>query len=88
MKRLLILAVFIAAAVFNTAAQTATTDTLRMSFRQSVDYALKNQVAVKNASLDAEISHRKSQEYTGIALPQISGKFDFADHRNFGFIFY
>ncbi|MBK6482284.1 MAG: TolC family protein [Chitinophagaceae bacterium] len=80
MKRLLILAVFIAAAVFNTAAQTATTDTLRMSFRQSVDYALKNQVAVKNASLDAEISHRKSQEYTGIALPQISGKFDFADY--------
>jgi outer membrane protein TolC len=58
----------------------ATTDTMRMTWQQCVEYALQNQVAVKNSRLDADISHRKTQEYTGIALPQISGTFNFADY--------
>lgn len=61
-------------------AQSKSPDTLRMSLRQSIDYALAEQVNMKNALLDEEISKRKSQEYTGIALPQITGSFDFADY--------
>ncbi len=60
--------------------QSTSTDTLRMTLSQCINFALENQNAVKNAKLDADISQRKSQEYTGIALPQISGKFDFADY--------
>ncbi|MFI5135742.1 MAG: TolC family protein [Chitinophagales bacterium] len=61
-------------------AQTAAVDTMRMSLQQCIDYALANQTIVKNTQLDAEISRRQSQEYTGIALPQVAGKFDFADY--------
>src|SRR5258705_770860 len=60
--------------------QTAPKDTLRMNLQQCIDYALTNQTTIKNAQLDADISHRQSQEYTGIALPQVNGKFDFADY--------
>ncbi|MEO6168765.1 MAG: TolC family protein [Chitinophagales bacterium] len=80
MKHLLIVAVFMASLVLHSSAQTSSSDTLRMTVQQSIDYAIQNQTTVKNAMLDAEISHRKSQEYTGIALPQVSGKFDFADY--------
>ncbi len=55
------------------------TDTMRMTMEQCVAYALQNENSVKNAMLDAEISHRKTQEYTGIALPQISGTVEFTD---------
>ncbi len=59
--------------------QTSTTTTMSMSLQQCVDYAMENQTTLKNARLDEEISHRQSQEYTGIALPQVSGKFEFVD---------
>lgn len=58
----------------------ATTDTMRISLQQSLAYAYEHQNDMKNAQLDAEISHRKSQEYTGIGLPQISAKVDFTDY--------
>jgi len=61
-------------------AQTAKVDTVRMSLQQCIEYALTNQTVVKNTTLDAQISHRESQEYTGIALPQLTGKFEFADY--------
>lgn len=80
MKKLWIAAVFLSALYLQSHAQTAVTDTMGLSLRQSVDYALTNQTAIKNANLDAEISQRKSQEYMGIALPQVSGQFDFADY--------
>jgi outer membrane protein TolC len=67
-------------AVLPAIAQPVNTDTMRVSLQQAVDYALTNQTAVKNAQLDAEISQRQSQEYTGIALPQINGTFDFSDY--------
>ncbi|MBX7108974.1 MAG: TolC family protein [Chitinophagales bacterium] len=80
MKKLFIPVLILAGLAFNAGAQTQSTDTLRMSLRQAVDYALTTQTNVKNAMLDAEISRRQSQEYTGIALPQINGTFDFADY--------
>src|ERR1043165_5034061 len=61
-------------------AQQATTDTIRLSLQQALDYAYEHQNDMKNAQLDAEISQRKSQEYTGIGLPQISAKGDFTDY--------
>ncbi|HYV93606.1 MAG TPA: TolC family protein [Chitinophagales bacterium] len=60
-------------------AQSATTDTVHMGLQQCLDYAYEHQNDMKNAQLDAEISQRRSQEYTGIGLPQVSGKADFTD---------
>src|SRR5258705_12867268 len=82
MKKLsfLFVSLFISAVSFSqTPANQTTTDTMRMSLQQCVDYALEHQTDVKNAILDAEISHRKSQEITGLALPQISGKVELVD---------
>ncbi|MBK9731520.1 MAG: TolC family protein [Chitinophagaceae bacterium] len=80
MKNLFIPAVFVVGFFLNTSAQSVSGDTLRMTLRQCIDYAKTEQVTAKNALLDEEISRRQSQEYTGIALPQISGKFEFADY--------
>lgn len=55
-------------------------DTLRMSVQQCIQYAIDHQKDVKNSRLDAEIARRTSQEYTGQALPQISGSIDFVDY--------
>lgn len=76
---------FLMAAAFSLAglaarSQTPPADTLRMNLQQCIDYALVHQTDVKNVRLDAESSHRQSQEYTGIAFPQVSGSFDFADY--------
>jgi hypothetical protein len=65
MKNLLIAAVFISMLTMQAFAQSSPTDTLRMSLQQCIDYAKQNQTTVKNAILDAEISHRKSQEIYG-----------------------
>lgn len=76
---------FLMAAAFSLAglaarSQTPPADTVRMNLQQCIDYALVHQTDVKNVRLDAESSHRQSQEYTGIAFPQVSGSFDFADY--------
>lgn len=59
--------------------QSASTDTMSMSLQQCLDYAYGHQNDLKNAELDAEISHRHSQEVTGLGFPQISAKADFTD---------
>lgn len=41
------------------------------NLQQCIDYAYKNQVNVKNASIDKEIARYKIKETTGIGLPQI-----------------
>jgi len=79
MKRLLIL-MLLAGVRFSAMSQSSPNDTLRMNLQQCISYALDNQISVKNAQLDADISHRQSQEYTGIALPQVNGSFDFNDY--------
>jgi outer membrane protein TolC len=40
---------------------------------EAISYALTNQVAVKNARIDAQISESKVRETTGIGFPQING---------------
>jgi outer membrane protein TolC len=44
--------------------------------QQAVEYALKNQVNVKNAELDARIAVAEKKEVIGIGLPQIKGTAD------------
>jgi len=44
--------------------------------QQAVEYALKNQVNVKNAELDARIAVAEKNEVIGIGLPQIKGTAD------------
>ncbi len=59
-----------------TFAQTSLTgvgDTLKMNLQDCVDYALKNNVNVKNATLDEEIAAAKVREVRSIGLPQING---------------
>src|SRR5687768_6703033 len=58
-----------------------TTDsTIRLSIKESIEYALKNQKDVLNATLDADISNARVREVTGIGLPQINASFDLRDY--------
>ena len=43
------------------------------SLQQTLDYAKKNNVQVKNALLDIQIQQQTNREVTGTALPQIKG---------------
>jgi outer membrane protein TolC len=43
------------------------------SAEQTVDYAMKNAIDVKNALLDIQIQKQNNREITAIALPQVSG---------------
>ena len=43
------------------------------SVQQAIDYAVKNNVVIKNSLLDIQIQKQTNREYTGIAYPQISG---------------
>ena len=43
------------------------------SVKQSVEYALKNSVRVKNALLDIQIQRQTNKEVTSAAFPQLSG---------------
>ena len=57
-------------------------DTGKFSFslKQCIDYALQNQSAMKNASLDELIAKDKVKEITGLGLPQIGGSVQFANN--------
>lgn len=48
-------------------------ETMQLSLKECVDYALKNSAAAKNASIDVELQKAQNAEVTGSALPQISG---------------
>ncbi|MFN0048842.1 MAG: TolC family protein [Cytophagales bacterium] len=54
-------------------AQPTPTDTLKMSLQDCIDYAVKNNVNIKNATLDEAIASAKVREIRGIGLPQING---------------
>lgn len=45
----------------------------RFTVQQTVDYALKNSVQVRNALLDLQIQKQTNREITAAALPQLSG---------------
>ncbi|HEY5748100.1 MAG TPA: TolC family protein [Chryseolinea sp.] len=54
-------------------AQTQPDEKSNFTLQEAISYALTNQVAVKNARIDAQISESKVKETTGIGLPQING---------------
>lgn len=60
-------------------AQQADTGTYTFSLKQSVDYALQNSTAVKNAQFQQVQAKEKTQEVMGIALPQINASFQVQD---------
>jgi outer membrane protein len=46
------------------------------SVKQAVEYAMKNNVQVRNALIDIQIQQQTNKEITGAALPQVSGSID------------
>lgn len=63
------------ALAFAAGAQSNEPDPAVQSFtlEECIDYALKNAVAAKNATLDEQIAEARVKETVGIGLPQISG---------------
>ncbi len=55
----------------------ATTDTMRFTLDQAIDYAQQNSLNVKNAVLDLESAKKQVWEYTSIGLPQINAEGDY-----------
>jgi outer membrane protein len=55
-------------------ASVASAQTQQLSLKQAIDFALANNVSVKNSQLDVEISRQQVNELTGLGTPQISGK--------------
>lgn len=51
-----------------------------MSAKETVDYALKNSVQVKNALLNIQIQQQSNREITAAAYPQIDGSVNFTDY--------
>jgi len=54
-------------------AQPQMSDTLKMSLQDCIDYALKNNISIKNSKLDEQIARSKVGEVRAIGLPQIYG---------------
>ena len=48
-----------------------------LSLQDAIDYALKNNRAVKNTALDIEAAKKQKWETTAIGLPQINAKIDY-----------
>jgi outer membrane protein len=72
-KRLLIV-LLASAAMYSSQAQDSTRHAF--SVKQSVDYAMKNSVQVKNALLSIQIQQQTNKEITASALPNITGSLD------------
>jgi len=51
-----------------------------MSAKESVDYALKNSVQVKNALIGIQLQMQSNREITASAFPQIDGSVNFTDY--------
>lgn len=67
MKSLKLLLMFVCAVTLSSA------QTQQLSLKQAIDFALTNQVNVKNALVEEKISKQKVNEITGLGTPQISG---------------
>lgn len=49
-------------------------ETLKLSLEESINFAMKHQVKMKNALLDQKSSLAKNKEVTGLALPNLKAK--------------
>jgi len=56
---------------------TAQEETLDLSLQEAIDYAIKNNITAKNATLDITAAEKQKWETTAIGLPQISAKVDY-----------
>ena len=74
LKNLLLVSIFLFAGFIGKAQQIkpATTDTMKFSLQQAIEYAEQNSLNVKNAVLDLESAKKQVWEYTAMGLPQIS----------------
>lgn len=70
---MMLIALFFLAGIGIATAQDTAAIHHEFSAKQAVDYALKNNVQVKNALLEVKIQEQTNRELTGIAYPQISG---------------
>ena len=52
-------------------------ESITLSLKQAIDYALKNSYATLNANRDVKIAEKKKWETTTIGLPEISAKVDY-----------
>ncbi|MEO5999731.1 MAG: TolC family protein [Chitinophagaceae bacterium] len=52
------------------------------SAKESVDYALKNSVQVKNALINIQLQQQQNREITAAAYPQIDGSINVVDYLN------
>jgi len=50
------------------------------SVKEAIDYATKNNVAVKNALLDLQIQEQSNRATTSLALPQVTGNLGITDY--------
>ncbi|MET0243326.1 MAG: TolC family protein [Flavitalea sp.] len=76
-------AVLIAAFMLNAASaqdSTAQPKSYALSVKESVDFALKNNVQVKNALLAIQIQQQSNREITSSAYPQIAGSVGLTDY--------
>lgn len=52
-------------------------ETLNLSLKEAIDYAIKNNTTAKNAELDIAAAKKQKWETTAIGLPQISANIDY-----------
>lgn len=68
-----IILIFVSTLLMAQQIKPATTDTMKFSLQQAIDFAKKNNVNVKNAVLDVESAKKQIWEYTAMGLPQVNG---------------
>lgn len=82
MKRRLLKGVAIIVALLSAAVVTAQPQPAvhEFSIQQTLEYAKKNNVQVKNALLDVKIQEQTNNDFTGVAYPQVNGSFSLVDN--------
>ena len=56
---------------------TAQEEILNLSLQETIDYAIKNNISAKNATLDIDAAKKQKWETTAIGLPKISANIDY-----------
>lgn len=73
MRRIIVSLSFVAACASTARAQ----EPVALSLQAAMDYAVKNNVAAKNARIDVLIQDAQNKQVTAAALPQVNGKGEF-----------
>jgi len=81
MKHLFLYLFFVISLTSN--AQNSNNQNFNFSLQQAIDYGLKNNNLVKNATLDIELSKQKKRETTAMGLPQINADLGYLNNFEF-----